>query len=216
VKTDSTSYGHPTYKQFASIDSGEYREKIRFVNIHRSDLKSLPLKEYLFVMDGYAEALFEMGRYAAHIKVADHLIELSIQHNIFTLGEKDLYYESLFQKAASLYNLEQCDEAIYILKELLKIDPENESCRLFLVNCHVRNQASLLRRVRKVSLGVLLASAVVIAIELLLIRPLFPELTQPIEVTRNSLFLSGAVLLIFGEIGVRYRAVSRMYDHVNK
>jgi tetratricopeptide (TPR) repeat protein len=215
VKTDST-YSHPTSKHFASIDSGEYREKIRFVNIHRKDLKSLPLMEYLLVMDGYAEALFEMGRFPEHIKVADHLIELSILHNVYELGEKDLYFESLFQKAASLYNLERYDDSIYILKQLLGIKASNESCRLFLINCYVRKQAKLLNRIRSVSLVLLLSSAVVIAIELLLVRPIWPNITDPVEFTRNALFLSGAGMLIIGEVGVRYKAVSKMYDHVNR
>lgn len=213
MKTEST-YSHPTYKQFASIDAGEYREKIRFVNLHRGDLRSLPLKEYLMIMDGYAEALFEMGKYTSHIKVADHLIELSIQHNVFEINEKDLYFESLFQKAASLYNLGCCDEAIYILNELLGIQPDNESCRLFLVNCHVRKKAPLLRKIRKVSLAILLASAVVIAIELLLVQSFWPALLEPVELTRNMLFLGGAGLLIVGEVGVRYKAVSKMYNRI--
>ena len=215
MKTDST-YSHPTYKQFASIDSGEYREKIRFVNIHRKDLRSLPLMEYLMVMDGYAEALFEMGRFPDHIKVADHLIELSILHNVYELGEKDLYFESLFQKAASLYNLESYDDAIYILKQLLGMQSGNESCRLFLINCYVKKQAKVLHHIRATSLALLLSSALVIAFELFLVRPIWPHLTETAEFTRNALFLSGAAMLIIGEVGVRYKAVSKMYDHVRR
>ena len=193
-----------------SIDAGEYKEKIRFVSMHRQDLKALPLLEYVRVMDGYAEALFEMGNYQRHIRIADHIIELAIGNNIMEVDGKDIYFEALFQKAASLYNLHRTEETVHILCELLKMQPRNESCRLFLINCFVRKHADLLNRIRRISVVAIMASAMIIAVELLLIRTLFPDLTQYIEPIRNSLFVAGASALIIGELTVRYKAVSNM------
>ena len=201
-------------REFLEIESGEYREKIRFVQLHREDLNALSLTEYVVVMDAYAEALFEMGRFNTHLGIADHLIELAIMHNVKHVSGRDLYFETLFQKAASLYNLDRIDDAIHILKELLKMDPINDSCRLFLINCYVRQKANTLQTVRKISLVAILVSAVIIAIELILFRPFFQEFVPVVEVIRNALFLSGAGLLVFGELIVRYRAVSKMYKVV--
>ncbi len=216
MKTDSTAYINATMREFLEIESGEYREKIRFVQLHRNDLNALPMREYVMIMDAYAEALFEMGRFNMHLQVADHLIEMAIMHNIKYVNGRDLYFETLFQKAASLYNLNRNDEAIHILKELLKMEPLNDSSRLFLINCFVREKAKMLHQVRKVSLVAVLASAVIIALELTIFRPFLESAVPTVEIIRNSLFLSGAGLLIAGELFVRYRAVSRMYTFVNR
>jgi tetratricopeptide (TPR) repeat protein len=211
VKTESPAYTDATFKEFLAIESGEYKKKVRFVALNREKLNALSLLAYVRVMNEYAEALFELGRFRTHIEVADELIELSIIHNVTHVGEKDLYQETLFQKAASLYNLKKLDQAIYILRELLRINPDNESARLFLVNCHVRQRDSTLQRSRKLSIVVILISVCIITVELLLIRPQFPAMTARVELTRNVMFLAGTAILLFGEIAVRYRAVSEMY-----
>lgn len=211
MKTESRAYSDATYKEFLTIEPGEYKEKVLFVDLNRDRLNTLSLMEYVRVMNAYAEALFELGKFGAHIEIADELIELAIIHNVRTLGGKDLYLETLFQKAASLYNLEKLDEAIYILRELLKISPDDESARLFLINCHIRERGNTLYMTRLVSIIAILLSACIIAVEILLVRPKYPEFSKDIELTRNLMFLSGTAILIFGELVVRYRAVVEMY-----
>ncbi len=211
MKTESRAYSDATYKQFLAIESGEYKEKVLFVDMNRNLLNSLSLNEYVGVMNAYAEALFELGNFTEHIRVADDLIEISIVHNVFNVEERDLYQETLFQKAASLYNLERLDEATYILRELLKMNPNNESARLFLINCHVKKQKATVQTTRKLSIFLILLSACTIAVELLVVRPHFPEMTVKIEATRNLMFLFGAGVLIVGELLVYYRAVSAVF-----
>lgn len=211
MKAESTAYSDATYKEFLAIESGEYKEKVLFVDLNRDRLNALSLEGYVRVMNAYAEALFELGKFAAHVEVADELIEMSIVHNVRYVGAKNLYQETLFQKAASLYNLDKLDEAIYILRELLKINSDYESARLFLINCHIRQQESTVQTIRLVSIITILLSACVIAIEMLLVRPRFPEFTRDIELVRNLMFLSGIGILITGELVVRYRAVAKMY-----
>jgi len=210
VKTESRPYSNATYKEFLAIEAGEYKQKVRFVDLNRDRLSALSLVEYVRVINGYAEALFELGKFAAHIAVADELIEISIVHNVLRVDQKDLYQETLFQKAASLYNLQKLDKAIYILQELLKINSDNESARLFLINCYVRKRDGTLQTTRLVSIFTILMSACIIAVELLLVRPRFPELTVAVEMTRNLMFISGTGILVMGEFIVRYLAVSEV------
>lgn len=216
MNTDSTAYSNIAFEAFLAIDASEYKEKVRFVDINKAELSSLPHEQYLQVMDAYAEALFEMGRYNEHIAIADHLIEQSILQNIQYVGRKDLYRDTLFHKAASLYNLEDVDGAIYILQELLKMESEDETTRLFLINCYVRKRVDTLRLTRKVSIIAILSSALIIMFELLLIRPIFPGWVETVEFTRNALFGSGTAVLVLGELYVRYRAVSEMYSFVSR
>lgn len=212
MKTDLTAHAETAYHGFKAIDSGEYREKIIYVDRNKSIIRDLPVVEYAEVMDAYAEALFETGKYQQHIPLADHLAELSIEYNLEMINGRDLYFETLFQKAASLYNLDRLPESIYILQELIKINPRHESTRLFLINCHVEKQKRRLQRIRTLSMVLIISSAVVIAIELLFARPLFPQFVPAVELTRNTLFVSGASILVLGELWVRYRAVSKVYD----
>ena len=51
-----------------------------------------------------------------------------------------------------------------------------------------------------------------IAIELILVRRLWPSWTMIIEMIRNGLFIGGVILLIAGEVMVRYRAVEDVYS----
>ncbi len=212
MKTDLTTYAETAYQGFKAIDCGEFREKISYVNRNRKALHYLPVHEYAEVMDAYAEALFETGRYHQHLKLADHLAELAMEYNLERINGRDLYYETLFQKAASMYNLDRLHDAMYILQELVRINPKHESARLFLINCHVEKQKRKVQVIRAISLILILSSAMVISVELLFFRQFLPEWVHFVEVTRNTLFVSGSTVFVVGEFWIRYRAVSRVYD----
>jgi hypothetical protein len=137
---------------------------------------------------------------------------MSIERNILKHREQDVYFETLFKKAASLHNLDKIDQAVHILKELVKINPDHERTKLFLINCLIRQKKPTVRPYRNISLILLLTSAIVIAVELIFIRRLWPSWTAIIEIIRNGLFISGVILLIAGEVMVRYRAVEDVYS----
>jgi tetratricopeptide (TPR) repeat protein len=201
-----------TYDAFLGIEAGAYKEKIQFIEENFFKLRELDAEEYFDMMVLYGEALFETGEYARQAKLADHILEMSIERNIIMHREEDVYFETLFKKAASLHNLEKIDQAVHILKELIKINPDHERSKLFLINCLIRQQKPSVKPYRHFSLVLLMSSAVVIAFELILVRRLWPSWTAVTELIRNGLFLSGVILLITGEVMVRYRAVEDVYS----
>ena len=201
-----------TYEAFLAIEEGAYKEKIQFIEENFFKLRDLDADEYFDVMVLYGEALFETGEYARQAKLADHILEMSIERNIVMHRDQDVYFETLFKKAASLHNLEKMDQAIHILKELIKINPDHESTKLFLINCIIRQKKPTVRPYRNFSLGLLLSSALVIAIEVIFVQRLWPSWTVIVEMLRNGLFISGVILLIAGEVMVRYRAVEDVYS----
>jgi tetratricopeptide (TPR) repeat protein len=201
-----------TYEVFLAIEEGAYKEKIQFIEENFFKLRDLDPDEYFDVMVLYGEALFETGEYARQAKLADHILEMSIERNIIMHREQDVYYETLFKKAASLHNLDKIEQAIHILKELVKINPDHESTKLFLINCIIRQKKPTVRPYRNFSLMLLLSSAVVIAFELIFVGRLWPSWTVIVELLRNGLFISGVILLIAGEVMVRYRAVEDVYS----
>jgi tetratricopeptide (TPR) repeat protein len=201
-----------TYEAFLAIDEGAYKEKIQYIEENFFMLRQLEAEEYFDMMVLYGEALFEAGEYARQAKLADHIVEMSIERNILKHREQDVYFETLFKKAASLHNLDKIDQAVHILKELVKINPDHERTKLFLINCLIRQKKPTVRPYRNISLILLLTSAIVIAVELIFIRRLWPSWTAIIEIIRNGLFISGVILLIAGEVMVRYRAVEDVYS----
>src|SRR5690242_2201248 len=95
--------GHSeTYEAFLAFDAGSYKEKIQYIEENFFMLRELDADEYFDMMVLYAEALFETGEYARQAKLADHILEMSIERNIITHRGCDIYFETLFKKAASL------------------------------------------------------------------------------------------------------------------
>ena len=211
MKSSSFTGRSETYEAFLSIEAAAYKEKIDFVEENFFLLRELHADEYFDMMVLYGEALFETGEYSRQAKLADHIIEMSIERNIVSHRGQDVYFETLFKKAASLHNLEKIEPAVHILKELIKINPDHESTKLFLINCIIRQKKSMVRPYRNISLLMLMASALIIAIELILVRKLWPTWVAVIELVRNGLFIGGVLLLIAGEVLVRYRAVEDVY-----
>ncbi|HZV67904.1 MAG TPA: hypothetical protein VFG10_00080 [Saprospiraceae bacterium] len=201
-----------TYEAFLAIDAGAYKEKIQYIEENFFMLRELDADEYFDMMVLYAEALFETAEYSRQAKLADHILEMSIERNIVMHRGQDIYFETLFKKAASLHNLDRIDQAVHILKELLKINPDHESSKLFLINCIIRQKKYSIRPYRNVSLVLLLLSALVIAFELLFVRRLWFSWTAIVEMVRNGLFITGVLLLIAGEVMVRYKAVEDVYS----
>lgn len=201
-----------TYEAFLAIESGAFKEKIVFIEENIFELRNLNADEYFDLMVLYGEALFESGEYARQAKLADHILEMSIERNIVYHRDQDVYFETLFKKAASLHNLDKIDQAVHILKELVKINPDHESTKLFLINCLIRQKKPAIRPYRNVSLLFLLCSAVVIAAELIFVRRLWPSWVEIVEMIRNGLFIGGVILLIAGEVMVRYSAVEDVFS----
>jgi tetratricopeptide (TPR) repeat protein len=201
-----------TYEAFLAIEAAAYREKILFIEENFFMLRELHGDEYFDMMVLYGEALFETGEYGRQAKLADHIIEMSMERNIIFHRGQDIYFETLFKKAASLHNLDQIDKAVHILKELIKMNPDHESTKLFLINCLIRQKKAIVRPYRSISLVLLMTSALDIAVELLLVNTLWPNWSSIVEIVRNGLFISGVVLLIAGEMIVRYRAVEDVYS----
>lgn len=201
-----------TYDSFLAIEAGAYKDKIRYIEENFFMLRELEADEYFDMMVLYGEALFETGEYARQAKLADHIVEMSIERNIIRHRQQDVYFETLFKKAASLHNLDKIDQAVHILKELIKINPDHESTKLFLINCIIRQKKPTVRPYRNISLLLLLSSAVLIAFELIIVQRFWPSWAAVTEMVRNGLFISGVILLIAGEVMVRYRAVEDVYS----
>ena len=111
----------------------------------------------------------------------------------------------LFKKAASHYSLLEYDKAEHIIRELIKMDPNNELTVRFLKKCIYQNKPGYVKSTRAASVFLFLVTALLISVELLLIRPFYEMHEELIETTRNSIFLLGWIVLISGDLFRRYQ-----------
>jgi tetratricopeptide (TPR) repeat protein len=185
--------------QFRELDPGAHREIIRFYEANKRSIPYLDTDDFIEIELSYTNALFEMGRYESFLICARYLLESLIYHNIKYVNGEDVYEKLLFRKAAAHYHLLELSVAEKVLWELLRINPENQSASYLLKRCLLKSETSFLRNARAFSIFLFLFSAIVIGMELLVIRPFFDHYAQPVEFGRISIFLFALMLLVVSD-----------------
>jgi len=216
LNTQSRTYYSSVYQAFLDIEEGNHHEKVRYVEKNLKVLSNLEINEYFKMLHSYHNSLFELGKHRKQLKIADQILEMCIMHHIQNVHGEDPYTQTLFKKAAAYYNVGEIDRATHVIKELLKIQPENEPSKMFLISCFTKRHKKGVLPFRSVSIGAILASAVVIAFELLYIRPHAPAHTEYVEIFRNFLFILGVLSLVAGEVWIRYKAVDQALDLIKR
>ncbi len=216
----SDSFFHSkVYQEFKEIGLHEYRSIVQFYEDSENDIKRLDFDEYFELFLAYGDALFEMGAYQNHLEVADQAIETTIEHNIKFYQGQDVYFELLFKKAASHYNLLEYKKAEHILRELVKMDTTNQVTIRFLKKCVRQNKPTFLKKTRAASVLSFLIAALIIGIELIVIRPLFEDYANSVEMVRNIIFAFGWFILLSGDLFHRFRVnkkVNAFVKRINK
>ena len=196
MSNQSTTYYSKIYQEFKAIEGKEHLSIVRFYESYEADIPQLNFTEYFELLISYTNALFEIGAYQTHAKVVDIAIQHSILYNIKFYNGQDIYTELLFKKAASCYHLMEYDQTEHILRELIKISPYNEMTHRFLKKCLKRKHPEYLKNARGLSILFLLATALVVAVELIIVRNLLPSYTTLFENVRIVTFVSALFLII--------------------
>lgn len=194
------------YYQFKNIDNTNYAEIITFFEENKDLIVGLEETEYTEIFYYYCKALFETASYYRFLLSVDHLIEITIEYNIFEMNGENVYTEALFDKAAAHYNLGNDKEASKILDELLRIDSGNEYVQFFFKRIERRKNLKVRMFLRSMSIVFFLLSAILIFCEILIIKAFFPDWLFAVEWTRTSLFVAAFAVLIGGEAYAYTRA----------
>lgn len=200
------TYHSKLYRDFKSIDGASYRDIIHFFERKEEDIRQLDFEEYFELLYIYVNSLFEVGAYQKHLVMADEVIEAAICHNIQWYKNEDIFQKALFRKAASLYNSSEFGHAEYILRELIRIDPEYRDAVSFLKKCIRAGNIRSLQVFRAAGVFLFLVSAAVICAEVLLVRPFYTLHAPAVELLRNALFGAGCGSLVAGELWRRWKA----------
>lgn len=193
------AYRLKLYRNFKALEVNDFYGIVRYYERFEDAIRTLDFDEYFDCTLAYANALFETGNYGKHIVMSDHLLELLILHNIETWGGEDWYAKTLFRKAASLYQLQQYPKAEHILRELLKLNPSDRMTLRFLISCLLRQRPSWLHRLRAAAILLTLCAALIVALELFVVKPFFPDWYQLVLILHNVLLFGGIGMLFAGE-----------------
>jgi tetratricopeptide (TPR) repeat protein len=195
-------YNNEVYSAFKELDKSSFREVVQYFESNKKYINHLEQEQYFEILATYAHALFELGIYGKYIKFAEEVLQNSIENNIYEFEGEDIYSATLFRIAASHYNIYQVDKAEKILKQLLRMHPDNTAISAFYKKILSRKR-TLSQKTRAISIVLLLVSAMVIATELLIFRPFFQMAVFYVEISRNILFVLGFGTYLFGELANR-------------
>lgn len=212
-----TTYHSRIYRDFKSIDAFDYRSVIHFFERYEKKINGLEFDEYFEILYNYSIALFETGAYQKHILMANVVAEACILSDLPKgFHHKTVYRQTLFKKAAAHYNLMEFPAADYILRELLKMDPEDETSARFL-NKSLRSQRTgFLKTTRATSIFMILAAVLIAAIDVLFVKSFLKQFDYYVFSLSTMVFSCGLLVMIFGEVVHRFRAYWEVKSFVNK
>lgn len=163
-------------------------------------------EEFFEMFYAYSEALFRAGAYAKYKVVADEMIACCLERQNTRYAGEDVFLATIFRKAVSSHYLGEYEQAAHLFKELLRLDPSHRGGKAGLRRTLYRIKSDQLLTARAASVLLLIAAALVTALELLVIRNFFPGQVKIAEWIRIGLFAGGVLALLGSELYQRRKA----------
>lgn len=200
------TYQSKTYRAFKSIHPESHREIIRYYDENEQAILKLDFEEYFELLVAYVGALFVIGKYRQHLLMVDIVIENSIRRNIFSYNGQDLFFEMLTCKGLSFLHTYQFEKAEGIFKQLIRIKPTEEETVKYLEKSIRMSGAAIQHWSRAIGIGLLFLAAIIIGVEILVIRPFYALHVKYFELGRTLLFIFACLAVAGGEWVHWYRS----------
>lgn len=194
----SSVYYSPIYRRFKSFDANAYRAVVHFYEKNEDEISRLDFEEYFDFLVTYTNALFHSGEYQKHLLMADVVIETSFEQNVLFFQEDDILQKTLLQKASSHYHLMDFKKSVYVLSELIKLNPSDKNTVKLLQKCFWFDYPSYIQPIRGFAIASFLLGALLIAVHLLVFKSFFPDFEENIILFRNIVLTSGFGALAIG------------------
>ncbi|MEL6142006.1 MAG: hypothetical protein AAFQ37_04020 [Bacteroidota bacterium] len=186
-------YRSPLFSELRAIEAGDHQRLIREYEEKEERIGQLDPQEYFELTVLYVDALFATGAHRRHMQMVDLVIFTSIEQNIQFLNGEDVYERMLFQKAMSAYRLQDYPTTEHITRELLRIYPSQKIHEHLLVNALFQQERTLLQLGRATAIFCVLLTALVIVLDLLIVKNFYPDWHSAMLWLRNIAFISGLV-----------------------
>ncbi|PHI21540.1 hypothetical protein CEQ90_01630 [Lewinellaceae bacterium SD302] len=200
---DRPNHYSPLYRNLAAIDPKDHQRIIREYEYLEQQIGQLDPDEYFKLTVWYVDALFATGAHRRHLLMVDLVIFASIDRNIQFLDGKDIYQRMLFRKAASAYRILDYGLCAHICRELIRMYPADPSARQLLQRALFQQKKPTLQFGRAAAIFCFLLTALVIVIDLLVVKNFYPAEHQAVIWIRNCVFFAG-VLLFAGAYGLAF------------
>ncbi len=196
MKPDPSAF-HP--QQINHLRTDAHQAVRRYVEKHEAALRLLDQDEFYDILALYLDALFECGEYEVFLTRVDEGIGMTVDRPVFAAREESMFQHLLFRKAAASYHLGKEEQCVYILSELLRLNPDHRLATRFLIQCKNRQRKNARQTIRAVSIGLFLSTVLVLVLETLWVRPFQIEGLPWVQGLRNGLFITGWLVLLGGE-----------------
>lgn len=206
------------YRDFLAIEPKNYHAVIRFYEQWEEQIAKLDDDQHYDLLFAFTNALFEVGAYRQFLAVVDQAILVSLDESL----QKDeqhkqhLFELLLFRKAAAFVQTLQPAKAEHIVRELLRINPKHALASLLLRKTLRQQNSAINTTTRATAILLFYLSALIILVEILIIRSFYSMYTSPVELSRNLIFLGGLLVLGIGEVLTRWQAYRHARQFLNK
>ena len=179
------------YTSFKETGQQSFRSIVDFWDEHQNELYQLPLDKYFDLLNTYARALFELGKYKKYLDRAEEILSISFEFNITHWEDKDVVIHVLVKKAAAHFHLYEVGKSKKTLLQVLTLDSSHSTAHHLLQRCLNRQNRGTKQVWRAITILLMLGAALSVAIELIVFRPFFPEIVELTEYVRIGLFVAG-------------------------
>lgn len=192
------------YVQYFGLGHEAYRAKVHYYENNPDGIASLYFDDKLDVEIDYLLCLFEIGKYERYLEKVDPIVEIIIAENIFTYNGEDIFYTLLLKKAACYYQFGQYQKSQEILRQLIKIKPNDTTSFGFLTLCKRKMMRDSEQLVRAIAISLLLSSMSITVINILIIDPFFNAILSYFIWIRNFMTLMAILIIVVSEVYLRY------------
>ncbi len=197
-------------RAYDRLDKRDPRAIVRFFETNRELIYQFDEGFYFNMLWNYAEALFSAMLFDRYLRVCDEILErlTTEHHEAFPFRES--FRHVLHRKVECLYAAHNYPKAVYVCRELLKMDPADLLAKRYLKSILVQTRQSGTRRMQAAGIIIYLLGIVVIIGEIILIENFFEQQQHIIRWIRYGLLGLAFLTLISSEVIHRILVVQRL------
>lgn len=182
--------------RFYMIDPTAHRNIVEYYESNREQIAYLADEKRLNIFSAYLDALYQLGQFSKYLKESQYMLESLYDCQYEFIDFRSILSDTLYCRSRSLFELGYLSRAESELVELLKLDRHNKEAKRLILGVFIQKKIDLLQGISAVTILTAFLAAAIIAVELLYIRPFYPEWTNSFEWTRNFL-LSFSIVHFF-------------------
>jgi len=197
-------------KAYDQLDKSDPRAIVRFFESNREIIYNFDEGFYFNMLWNYTEALFSSMLFDRYLRCCDELLERLVNetHQAFPFRESMTHV--LHRKVECLYAIHQYPEAIYVCRELLKMNFADILARQYLKSMMLQTRQPSVRRMQAAGIVTYLLGIIVIVAEIIIIDSFFNQQTHEVRLIRYGLLAAAFILLVSSEIVHRIQVHQRL------